>query len=460
MIDTIVLRINNLSKYSKIYEQFYKPSKKKGDITIAVVDENTGEISERAKTSAYIYHDTNRVLPLTYRSTFNIASSHYTLSYSLNNSNDFLEFNFSVPKYLFGTNLFQFVNNFSQDSDLTFKSLILFLKKFFKENFLEMPIFEDVEIHRIDCCYNQFFNSKNDALHYLDLQKELLVKYARSSRNNFRSYDTSLMYITKRYSFKIYHKGTEFRKHDYNSILKAGNPFNYPLSEFLEKSDCILRYEMTFRKSYINYLFRHYFFNSVSLSEHPAYEGHIMAKFGKLLSTINQPVTNYRDKHENALEFYNKFSKSFRLASPFDYSRNILSLQNCNFVTFDCTLFRICYSTFWKMVLSYQLDFSVDAGSLIQRIKENNNKIALKNSLRRKKVNEKDNRLLYAALLSNFMNIDEFKTFLPLRTFQRLKSELKEIGIIGTSKLHGIPRPGLDYVDYFVSFGNYHNLYL
>ena len=47
MIDTVILRIQNIDKYPIIYEQFYNPQRKKGTITQAYVDTTTGEITEK-----------------------------------------------------------------------------------------------------------------------------------------------------------------------------------------------------------------------------------------------------------------------------------------------------------------------------------------------------------------------------------------------------------------------------
>jgi len=60
-------------------------------------------------------------------------------------------------------------------------------------------------------------------LKYLEQQKKLKDKYSRSSTNGAGDYDTSLTYKTKRYSFKIYHKGTEFRQNDKRK-LADNNP--------------------------------------------------------------------------------------------------------------------------------------------------------------------------------------------------------------------------------------------
>ncbi|MBN8785456.1 MAG: hypothetical protein J0I84_00045, partial [Terrimonas sp.] len=215
MIDTIVLRIHNISKYKRLYDQFYRPTKEKNSITKAYIDEDSGEYMEMGYSAALVFHDNNRVLPLMHRSAVYVPSSHYSVSYVISTQKDFLEFNFSIPKYIWSTNVMQFINLFDNSETILFGELQKFITEFINDNCHERPLMDDIEINRIDFCYNQFFNSKDDALAYLAEQNKLLVKYARSSGNKFRSYDTSIMYVTRRYSFKIYHKGTEFAKNDY-----------------------------------------------------------------------------------------------------------------------------------------------------------------------------------------------------------------------------------------------------
>lgn len=448
MIDTIILRINNLSKYNQLYEQYFAPSQKKNTTTVAQIDKDSGEIKEFAKTNAYIFHDTNRFLPLTHRSNINIASSHYSLSYQINTTLDFLEFNFSIPKYLYSTNVLQFIDLYNQDTHTTYLKLFNFITNFIEMNMIQKPLFEDVEINRLDLCYNQMFNTKSDALQYLDEQKKLLVKYARSSKNNYRSYDTSLMYITTRYSFKIYHKGTEFKKNDYKQLVKANNPKNLPLQYFLDESDKMLRYEMTFRKSQINYLLQHYFYVSKNSALHEKYNDYYLVKFNKRL--INQIGVKQYDKHK-------KRSKQICLSSAFNHTNDIEILYNSSAVNFDETLFTILHNEFYFKIKQYQLNQKLSVAEVIDAIKTNKDNTKLKNQLRRKPLTAASTyRMVSAALLSQYINIDELKKLLPEPTFYRLKSDLKKVGITSNQTELQIPTPRTDYFDYLLSFGKFY----
>lgn len=464
MIDTIVLRIHNLDKYPKIYEQYYNPSQKKNSFTHAIIDEETAELVEKHFQPAVIFHDSNRILLPNHRNSLFVPSSHYDLSYACNAQKNYLEFNFSIPKYLYSTNVLQFVNEYDQTAKTQFSILITFLHKFIKENFTTPPLLEDIEINRIDLCYNQFFNSKSDALAYLDEQKKLLVTKARSSKNNYRSYDTSLLYVTKRYSFKIYHKGTEFEAHDAKKLAKK-NPKNLDLPYFQKQADTVLRYELTFRSSQINYLVKHYFFISEKKAMYPQYSNHIVTKtFERFIKT------GYGKIYEN----YNRTGKFFTMKSVFDLTNNLLPvlidhnnskgrLEKRDFnindtITFDATVFEIIYTTFWNKVKEYQLQQVMNVTDLSKKIDDYNSDVKTRKKLKNNKEDrslDKTRTLILGLLVQCNYNIDELKKVIPERSFYRIKNELKQLGITSThSNLHMSP-PKLDYQDYRIFFGKY-----
>lgn len=448
MIDTIVLRINHIQKYPKIYEQFYAPQKKKGTITQAYVDKDTGEILENSLLASFIFHDTNRILPLMHRSHSHVASSHYSLSYCLNPAADCLEFNFSIPKYLYSTNVLQFINIHDQSSHVIFLELMHFINKFLKENFIHTPLYEDVEIHRLDLCYNQFFNSQNDALQYLDEQKKLLSKYARSSKNNFRSYDTSLMYITRRYSFKIYHKGTEFKKKDYKELVKL-NPKGLPLQYLQDQANNILRYEMTFRKSMMNYLVQHYFNASKTEANYTAYAHHPYTKFCRWLVMYAEAKTYDR---------YVRTQKSFTIKSEFDMNCTNDVIFDSKNITFDETVFTLMHNTFIDKIKQYQVVNACSVAGVVDKINQHNENNELKNTLRRKKENNLGTyRLISAALLiMKGFKIDEFKQYMPQSSLYRLKADLKKVGVTDKHADLNMPVPRIDYLDYKIYFKQFH----
>lgn len=458
MIDTIVLRINNFKKYPKLYEQYYNPQKNNNSVSQSYVNTQTGEFIENDFTMSAIYHDTNRVIPFAFRSSINLPSSHYSVIVEFNLKSDYIQFSFAIPKYIYGTNLLQFVNIYNQDYDVCFSKFKIFITDFIKENLTEKPLFEDIEIFRIDLCYNQFFNTKEDSLNYLDEQKKLLIKYSRASNNNYRSYDTSLMYITKRYSFKIYHKGTEFKKNDYKELVKNNEYFDYPLQEFLDISDTILRYEMTFRKSYLNYILRYYFFNTHEKLKSPLYTNHPLTKFGEELTNYVEGNMNYNGRFKTGVEDWFRNSKKFCLSSIFDLPPDFSMCYMSDVVTFDKYIFRLLFNKFWEKIKQYQLTEYIDVNNVLNKIRDFNKTITEKNyylTVQKQKKNEW--RLLSAALLTQHIPLLEFKKYMPTTSFKRLKTDLKKIGITEKATKLDFPIPKLDYLDYRLYFSKYHH---
>lgn len=455
MIDTIVLYINNLDKYPTIYEKFYAPAMAKNSFTTAYVDTSTGELIESSKTLVNIYHDNNRVLPLTHRTSISLPSSHYSVATFVNTSRNRLEFNFSIPKYLYGTNVHQFINLYDQSSYYQFNELVKFLRRFIKDNFIQEPVDEDIEINRIDLCYNQYFANKSDALLYLDKQKELLVKFARSSKNKYRTYDTSLFYVTRRYSFKIYHKGTEFEKHDFKQIDKLGNRQGYDLAFLQQQADCILRYEMTFRSSYMNYLLQQLFYASKKMVDMPEYNDHPVKLFYTRWNLFyGQSSFNRRQKTQ--LEKFVTRSKQFTVRSTFDHTGDPALLINTDTVTFDRQLFGLLYSAFWAKVKEYQLETCFSFHGVLQKIREFNKDNERKNKLRiEKRGGLSESRLIIPALLSQYMALDNLKQYMDRTTYWRLQNDFKKLGMSANTTNIIIPKPKLDYSDYKIFMARY-----
>lgn len=451
MIDTIILRIHNIAKYDQIYQQYWNPIEERNTFSKVLVNKDTGELSEHDFVSRMVFHDTNRVLPVTARGNNNIASSHYSLSYNFNPSQDFLEFNFSIPKYLYAQNVMQFVNIYGQYPSIMWGHFIMFIRKFLRENFIQIPLDEDIEINRIDFCYNQFFNNKADALMYLDEQKKLVETYARSSKNSFRTYATSLMYVTQNYSFKIYHKGTEFERHDYKELQKR-NKQNHDLKALYEHSQCILRYEMTFRCKMLNYLATHNFMNSKS-ENYNAYTSHPVSKFYRRLKMSGaKPLAD---------KFKNKTKRLF-LKSLFNATNDLDILMHESAITFDEQIFTFCYNAFHKKIEQYTVGKSQNSGEIIhsqiaKHVKEQkqNQKIIRKSKDDAWGTNT--STLLLGALLMQHMNLDEIRQFMPKTTLWRLKRDLTRMGIGFKKVAYNLPSPRTDYVDYFIYFLSSHH---
>lgn len=440
MIDTLEFKLNNVSKYNLIKTQFERTSKVGS--TSVIVDEDTGEYFENSKIRATLHHDSNHLTAVTKRSSLYIASSHYSISYVYNISQDFISFNFAIPKYLFGTNILQFIRYYSQSPETIYQYFIEFITGFVKKHFLQTVTMFDIELTRLDLCYNQFFNSKNDALSYLEQQKPLLKKYGRSSKNEGKDYGTTIFYHTKRYSFKIYHKGTEFKKNDRKQLIKKNNT-GEALDHLQDISDRILRYEVTFRASQINYLFE-------TAQLHNKY----------LPFVFEQTTHQYLRKsspefYENCLRFVEQ-SKHFVFEPVTHY--NAVTTQS---VHFSYDVFKLMYDFFWQKVKDYQLTQKLSIFDVIQKIdalNEQKENVRKENDKLRREMSYNKPTIVLMSLLMQYYSLDELRKsdLLPRSTFFHYQKKLKQVGVTSESILQGMPPPALDYSDYKFYFGRHH----
>lgn len=284
MIDTVVLRLHDLRKYDLLIQRL-RLKRNKG-YTLAKGSWETEEAQRMRKMGFRKPKDLLNIMEINRTGEHIVttevskqvnSSGHYAFAYRIDHSRDFIEFNFSIPKYRFGSNVLMFVEHlsdphFSYNKNRTLihnikrciSSFFLFIKYFLHNEFiLESIDLMDVEINRIDLCFNQVFKSKEDAMLYFGYQKRLRKKYSREEDGGKTDYNTSFMYSTKRSSSKIYHKGTEYRKHDLKQHLKINREkgFEYFRTGAYQKfADRILRYEVTIRSSELNYLFKHKIF--------------------------------------------------------------------------------------------------------------------------------------------------------------------------------------------------------
>lgn len=449
MIDTIILRIHNISKYPLIYEQFYDPSIKKKAVSQALIKPGDEQYIADNFRNSYIFHDTGRVLPATYRRALDLPSSHYSVSYFLKLSPDYLEMNFSIPKYLYGNNVQQFINVGDQSAKVQFLELIRFINHFFQQHFITPPLPDDVEINRIDFCYNQFFANKDDALAYMEEQNRLFKKNARSSKNKARYYEgESLLYTTRRYSFKVYHKGKEFKKHDFKEIAKD-NKKGLDLPYLQSQADNILRYELTLRSSMLNYLVQFYFMTGQTSALDQKYSDHRISKFARSL------VLHLGTK---AYEKFKDRAKRFTLKSPFDYDLPLEARFNSDSITFDETIFSICYDLFWRKVKDYQLTMLLDVNTVVKRIDDMNEASAIRSKYAKKERGIPRSTSILLTLLANRMTeFEQIKRHIPRRTYFQWQANLKKIGVNATDTHLRFAQPRTDYFDYKLQFLQAHN---
>lgn len=462
MIDTVVLRIHRISeKYEHLVK--YLNQINTDNYVKKIHHANSDEISK----TSMLYGDTGNVRELTHRSSIHNSSSHYDIAFSISKERDFIELNFSLPKYVHSTNVLQFVDYHDQSLKHTFDKFQAEISRFFSVYFPLAPDWIDVEVNRIDLCFNQFFLNKGDALRYLDEQRNLNLQYARSDTNKFQQYgDTTVQYHTDNYSFKIYHKGTEFKKNDYLKLCK-NNPKGFNLEHIRDTSDRILRYEMTCRKGLLNYIFKQKVKDDVNtMFNHNL--GEIAKLKGSLRNNLMRKTGNKTKygvvvKTDAAIEMFVHKSVvnkrfAFHLDSFWDYAmeRPIDLLDNYE-LSFDFNLFQHLHNFFWDKVNRYQLGIKMGIVDIYDKIKRMQDDKDMTNKLFNK--NDKiaqTGQLLLIATLSQYTDITDLKKVLPKATYYRYLKKLEDIGIPKHSPDIAVRPPELDFTTYFYEFGKYH----
>jgi|GEM_PF-2100271 len=462
MIDTIVLRIHRVKEK---YHHLVKYLEQINNQSYVKKYHHEGLKSD-SKTSI-LYGDTGNILNLTHRSSINIASSHYSISFLISEERDFIELNFSIPKYLYSTNVMQFVDQHNTSSKHCYDKLINLLSEFFNKYFPYAPDWEDLEVNRIDICFNQFFLSKGDAMRYLDEQKNLGIHYAKSDINGAKTYGTTevttVFYKTDNYSFKIYHKGTEFQKNDYRELVK-NNPMGFNLEELKNNADKILRYEMTCRKGLFNYLFK----QRLKDNENTAFN-HNFHKIKDLKGSRRNNMMRdlgrvpvYTGSKQKAEIFIHKTINNktfnFTIYSPWeDLQATPLELFECFNLPFNFELFEELNSFFWDKVNKYQLGVKMGIKDIHDKIKEHQKEEEIKNVLYGKKDKvSQTGQLLLIATLSQYTDISDLKQVLPVATYYRYKKKMEKLGIPAHSPDIAVNPPPLDFQTYFYYFGNHH----
>ena len=492
MIDTLILRIHRIRKYRSILKSL-DPADTKGFTTqTAKVD---GKEFYRIKSQGNTNAETLDILKINRSGDYLIktkfakhqnASNHYTLSWMANYTADYFEFNFSIPKYVYGSNVLLFTDHIG-DKNYSFHEcwelgpnfvraadrLERFLNEFFKQTFpFTILDYRDVEVNRIDVCFNQLFRSKAEALKYLEYQTRQRKKHSRNEEGVMRDYETSLMYKTKRYSAKIYHKGSEYQKNDLKEHLKINKEKGrqyFKTEEYQAFADKMLRYELTIRSAELNYLFKknlfrrkcphwqQYFKIYNEVENKKQRNDRIAKRIGEL---PEEEKKAYRKAHPyekidpEARKVYKWVSNTINKRTLFklavdqeveDYNKGMVS-YDCNEARFCRKLLRLCFEKLLAFIEEFQikeLPLEDQIGKLIEHY----------NTRHRKKLPKTDMMNFYMDL----QRIGSFKdtakhNFMSRATLYRYKQRFKKIGITENNLIPlteaGIPQAELNLRDY------------
>jgi hypothetical protein len=91
----------------------------------------------------------------------------------------------------------------------------------------------NVVLKRVDFCFNQFFKDYQESIEALKY-----IKLKHQSKSDKLNYEFGFVELTKSKYLKIYHKGEEFKKHDYSKMKLQTDA-----DLFQKISNRVLRYE-------------------------------------------------------------------------------------------------------------------------------------------------------------------------------------------------------------------------
>lgn len=493
MVDTIILRIHDLRKHSDLckFVNLNFNGTSKNTLYLTPDEADTIRNSETIDGKIYIdYFKNSRTGThlVRFKSQKKLNCSHHYYFHALENlDRDYLEFNLSIPKYVYGTNILMFCEhiwnknfNYGRNSSLdynlqrSFDMLSNFIQNFFKKEFPfdGMIDFHDVEVNRIDICYNQVFDLKKSAQDYLDYQKKLRKKNLRVDSNNHIKYDTSLMFKTDRYSLKIYHKGPEYAKHDMKEHLRINKEkgFEYFDIDGLQSfADRILRYEISIRDTMLSYIFNHKVFRKNSPKHKARYEVYkkveaihekndrIAQRIGKIKSEErkqkfieNNPFISVDMEQQ---EMHAKMAKILNMKRQFFIKTNEY-VEECNSMTahsndetralFSKELFLECAKIFKGFILDFQVH---------ERPQENivSDLIDTYNYGHKNKLPKNEMMKFYAILQTKSFDEILKSGYYSRATFFRYKSRFKAIGI---TQNFMIP---FDHINVPVDLSQYHH---
>ena len=422
MIDTVEFRIHDLKHHKALCSFLDKSHSKQGKSVYMRPPNEVDEWSTAEKVlhkKILRFHDTGKQQEVAHY--YQLASSHYTIAYCIDILQDFIKFNVAIPKYCYGTNIlhyntgpkhrdFSFFKHSSIENNLNevYDRLLSFFDKFFIAEFGAIKIdWAFVEVNRIDLCYNQMFDSKADSLEYFAQLQKIRKKWSRDTSNNSRDWKTSLTYVTPKWSFKVYHKGAEFKKNDSKKLqaLNESGQSTFDVPFYQEWADKILRYEMTFRNSYMSYLFMtrifrqdcHLWQAGVKLYKHhkialeraktenikPAAKrtGLTYAEYRKTLSAQDLKLIKYVTNFRNKTKKFYLSNEGFDLDFDKDTDHRRFDQWPSKPERFDAgaklsrKLLRVMAGKFLDILKEYKLELYQDSTSVLTRLESYNKSI-------------------------------------------------------------------------------------
>lgn len=212
-----------------------------------------------------------------------------------------INFNFSLPKAIYGTNLFFLKYAHFRSDQLCSKEDFILAKKIIDNSILHLSeeYFEpQLFINQIDFSINLLMQTKEEALTYINQLKNIQGKWKPVKVTPYQ-YDYSVMWVYDYYSIKCYIKGVEMKKHPGNlNKIYEQEDINY----MYEIGERTIRYEVSIRKQKIKELYSKTF--RTECEEFAMMKDKEKAKFfnGHMLITTNgrSPYFNKTPEGEKA----------------------------------------------------------------------------------------------------------------------------------------------------------------
>ena len=271
MLDTIKLAIhcpilydekgNKIRPYNSMFYDLLLNNTKQ-NMSGFIMNSITGQY-QRSKENLFIGQSTlyDKYEHLIVNGKVPVPSFNYNMHYRI--FEDRVELEFSLPKFIYGTNVFQLLDHYKRKS-FPYEIMVKAIKKVFEETFFNVKIhWGAVEIRRWDFCFNQVFEKK-----YLALKCLHYIKLKHQSKADRLNFEYGFVQLTKSNYLKIYFKGEEYEKHDrvkYRGFYEKQIP---------EIADRILRYEKKCTPKNVSYMFNMNF----RINDHPDKEEYLKQK--------------------------------------------------------------------------------------------------------------------------------------------------------------------------------------
>jgi len=211
---------------------------------------------------------------------FGFAKRHLTFSVQYPSSNCMIhadlddmqrtiKFNFSIPKALYGCNLFtsdfhyivneecnsQYIdqNRLEKNYKILLHTIFDVINQMSDDQIPLDILLESISFFQLDICFNYYFDSKEYAIAYIDGVKKAQKKY--SGIRNMRTFETSLMFVMSDYTVKIYHKGTELLNNKKALELLSENYRENEITNIIDIANNVVRYECSIRSQKLKDLF-------------------------------------------------------------------------------------------------------------------------------------------------------------------------------------------------------------